>query len=208
MTKPKHNRKSIRWKGYDYTQAGAYFVTVCSWQRVPLFGVIVDGEMVLNAVGEIVQDEWSRTEAIRPNVKLGEFVVMPNHFHAIVVIRETQNKNTTVVGAHRRAPTADLSSSTSGADTGADIGANIGADSSPPLRRKPGSLGSIMAGFKSAATKRINQMRGTPGNPVWQRNYYDRVIRDEREWADIRDYILTNPSTWAEDKENPDLHST
>lgn len=83
-----YHRRSIRLKGYDYSQAGAYFVTIVAWQREMLFGEIVDGESVLNELGEIVREEWERTAVVRPNVELGEYVVMPNHFHGILVFHE------------------------------------------------------------------------------------------------------------------------
>ena len=164
----KHHRRSVRLKGYDYSQAGAYFVTIVAWQREMLFGGIVKGESILNEFGEIVREEWERTAVVRPNVELGEYVVMPNHFHGILVFREN-------VGATRRvAPTL-----------------------------QSGSLGAVMAQFKSIVTKRINGLRNVTGLPIWQRNYYERIIRDEHEMDRIHRYIESNPSMWAEDDENP-----
>ena len=94
-----HHRRSIRLKGYDYSQAGAYFVTVVAWQREILFGEIVNGEMVLNEFGEIVRDEWERTVIVRPNVELGGYIIMPNHFHGILVFIDD---GAYTVGATRR----------------------------------------------------------------------------------------------------------
>ena len=167
-----HNRRSIRLREYDYAQAGAYFVTICTQHRECLFGEIVDGRARLNAPGEVVAAEWSRSARIRREIELDSFVVMPNHVHGIVVIRD--------VGAHGRAPLLP----------------------SPPYR-PPRSLGSFVAGFKSAATKRINAIRGTPGLPVWQRNYYEHVIRNEDDLDRVRRYIAENPLRWEEDPENP-----
>ena len=130
--------------------------------------------MKLNDLGQIVYDEWLRTAEIRLNIRLDTFQVMPNHFHAIVIFPE-QLPGKPTVGAHSRAP----------------------------FSRQPRSLGSLISGFKSATTKRINLLRGTPGVPVWQRNYYERVIRDDRELDAIRQYIEENPAKWAEDSENP-----
>jgi putative transposase len=166
-----HHRRSIRLQGYDYSQSGAYFVTIVAWQRERLFGEIVAGEMQLNTFGEIVRAEWERTPEIRHEVELGAFVVMPNHFHAIVIFKN-------------------------------DDTANVGADGRPPLHRQPHSLGSLMAGFKSTVTKQINEIRGTPKMPVWQRNYYERIIRNADEANRIHLYIESNPSHWAEDEEN------
>ena len=122
--------------------------------------------------GQIVQQEWPRTGEIRREVRLDEFVVMPNHLHGIVFIDA-------VVPATRR------------------------AHGRAPLRRGPRSLGSLIAGFKSAVTKRINIGRGTPRFPVWQRNYYEHVIRDENDLTRVCEYIGNNPLKWALDENNP-----
>ena len=183
----KHRRTSIRLKGWDYTQPGAYFVTICTHERVPLFGRVVDGEMVLNPYGEIVRDEWFRSAEIRAEIELfpDEFVVMPNHIHGIVWIVATDDP--------------------AGYDENArpPVGAT-GRSPLPPHGPTPRSLGSFIAGFKSAVTKRINQMRGTPGARVWQRNYYEHIIRDERALNAIRRYIIDNPWRWHLDRYNPD----
>ena len=173
----RHHRRSIRLKGYDYTQPGAYFVTICTHERAHLFGRVVDGEMVLNAWGEIVRDEWFRTADIRANVELyaDEFVVMPNHVHGIIWIVETG------VGATRQvAPTTDR-----------------------PRGPVSGSLGAIIGQYKSAVTRRINIQRNTPGGRVWQRNYYEHIIRTQRALHAIRRYIADNPRRWHLDRHNP-----
>ena len=168
----KHNRHSIRLKNYDYSQAGAYFVSICVQNRECVFGNIVDGEMHLNKWGEIIAEEWMRSSEIRKEIKLDEFVVMPNHIHGIVMITEAS------VGATGRSP----------------------LPKGPPAK----SIGSFVAGFKSAATKRINEIRTNRGAPLWQRNYYEHVIRNEEELKQIREYITGNPIKWTEDDENPD----
>lgn len=167
-------RQSIRLASYDYAQAGAYFVTICTHERMCLFGDVILETMRPNEIGQVVHDEWLRTAAIRPGVNLDSFQVMPNHLHTIVILDEEVSSKLTV-GAHSRAP----------------------------FSRQPKSLGSLVAGFKSATTRRINQLRSTPGTPVWQRNYYERVIRNEREMDATRQYIVDNPAKWAEDAENP-----
>jgi len=171
----KHHRRSIRLPAYDYAQAGAYFVTMVAHRRECLFAEMVDGRVVVSACGEIVEHEWLRSTEIRPGVRLDAFVVMPNHIHGIVIICGQP-----IVGAHSCAPLHDA-----------------------PVGRSPRSLGSFIAGLKSAATKRINEIRGTPGLPVWQRNYYEHVIRNEEELDAIRQYIADNPGRWEEDSENP-----
>lgn len=169
----RQHRRSIRLKGYDYSQVGAYFITVCAQNRECLFGSVVDGEMRLNGAGTIVADEWLKTTMIRDEIELDEWVVMPNHFHGIVWINH-----------HRRGdwPVA-------------------------PTGPQPRSLGSLMAGFKSAVTKRINENRQTPGEKIWQRNYYEHIIRNESELNRIREYIVNNPLQWELDRENPDVMS-
>jgi putative transposase len=178
----RHHRRSIRLPAYDYAQAGAYFVTMVTHKRQCLFGEIVGGQMRLATHGQVVSEQWLRSALVRGEIELDAFVVMPNHIHGIVIMRVQPM----AVGAHGCAPLhgrAPLPSSS--------------------LYRPPRSLGSLVAGFKSAATKRINEIRGTLGVPVWQRNYYERVIRNSEELNRVRQYIIDNPAHWEEDRENP-----
>jgi REP element-mobilizing transposase RayT len=177
-----HHRGSIRLREYDYSQPGGYFVTLCTHRRECILGDIADGNVQLNQFGEIVKEEWLRTEQIRPEITMDEFMVMPNHMHGIIMIRnDAHNKS---VGAHSGAPRDRAYRRT-------------------PLRREPKTLGSIIAGFKSVVTHRINLLRKTPHTPIWQRNYYEHVIRDEENLNRIRQYIIDNPVKWDEDEENP-----
>jgi REP element-mobilizing transposase RayT len=191
-----HHRHSIRLKDYDYSQAGAYFVTICAWQRECLFGAIVDGEMVLNDVGRIVADEWEKTATIRKNVELEVFGIMPNHFHGIILLYD-------FVGATPVARPVGITN-----NVGYCIKTENNVKTRATHRVAPtgpmvGSIGAIMAQFKSITTKRINIIRTNPGCPVWQKNYYERVIRDESELSRAREYIVNNPMKWELDKENP-----
>jgi len=218
----RHHRRSIRLAGYDYTQAGAYFVTLVTHQRECLFGEIVDGEMLLNEIGRIVRDEWFRSAEIRREIALDpdEFVVMPNHIHGIVWIcnmgDDVGSHGVGADGVGADGVGADgVGAHGVGADgvgahgVGADgVGADgVGAHGRAPLpgQRLPRSLSSFIAGFKSAVTKRINEYRGTPGVPVWQRNYFEHIIRDDGELERIRQYIMNNPALWKEDRENLDV---
>jgi REP element-mobilizing transposase RayT len=170
-----HRRRSIRAGIYDYTEPGAYFITLCTYQRQMLFGQIENSTMVLNAFGRIVYEEWLKTAQIRPNVALDAFIVMPNHVHGILYILERLE-----VGSWATGPVAP---------TG--------------VRERHlwnDSLGSIVGQFKSAAAKRINPLRGVSGVPVWQRNYYEHIIRSDRSLDRIREYIAGNPARWAEDR--------
>lgn len=197
-----HHRHSIRLKDYDYSQEGAYFVTICVLRHECLFGEIVNGEMVLNGMGRIVADEWAKTPGMRSNVELDVFSIMPNHFHAIILLHDN------AVGAHCMRPEfpgnpESIDINESHAYSGESRAHVNRAHVSAPLRRESGSVGSIIAGFKSATTKRINTFRNNAGCPVWQRNYYERVIRNENELSSAREYIVNNPMKWALDKENP-----
>ncbi len=181
----KHHRVSIRMKGYDYTLAGAYFITIVAYQRKMLFGEIVNGEMKLNRRGEIVREEWFASANIRKEIRLfeDEFVVMPNHGHGIVWIVDEDSRF--VVGM------------------GYPVVGAASPGRSPLLKSihiKPKSLSSFVAGFKSSVTKRIRDELNETG--IWQRNYHDRIIRDEKELNAIRNYIESNPRNWVEDEEN------
>ena len=170
-----YSRRSIRLKGYDYSSAGAYFVTICTQNRECLFGEVVDEEMSINEIGTIVQAEWMRTADIRSNVLTDQFIIMPNHIHGIWYLIERDDGR----GVLQYATTESQ------------------------FRSPSQTIGAIVRGFKSAATKQINESRGTPGKPVWQRNYFERVIRDEDELNRIREYIIYNPLKWADEQENP-----
>jgi len=181
------HRRSIRLQGYDYSQAGAYFVTICTQGRACLFGGIENDAMTLNEYGCVVRDEWLKTAEVRAEIQVGEFVVMPNHFHGIVIIdsgmvvmgRGTARRALTEYTA-RRAPTMER------------FGQPIS-----------GSLPTIIRAFKSAVTKRINEIRQLPGIQVWQRNYYEHVIRNEADYGQIAEYIFDNPRRWEEDALHP-----
>jgi putative transposase len=174
----KHHRRSIRLKGYDYTQAGWYFITLCIKNREMLFGAVVNGEMVLNEWGKIAEIEWQKTEEIRKNIVIDLYVIMPNHLHGIIGIVEDKDRS---VRANSYSPQRD--------------------QFQPHGFRSPSkTIGAIIRGYKVAVTKKINISRNTPGLPIWQRNYYERVIRDEPELNRIRKYIIENPSKWEYDK--------
>ena len=174
----KHHRRSIRLPGYDYSQPGYYFVTICCYQRQRLFGKIIDGAMQLNQYGEIVDHEWLKSSVIRPDIKLDEYIVMPNHFHGIVIINPV------------------------GANSGSPLQPSTAIPTHPSM--KPRSLSSIIAGFKSAVTQKIDIMGNAPGTPVWQRNYYEHIIRNENALNNIRQYIINNPLSWHQDQLHPD----
>lgn len=182
-----NTRKSIRWKGYDYTQEGAYYITVCAFESRQFFGQVENGQMMLNEIGRIVQACWDAIPDHMAHVDIDEFVVMPNHMHGIVVIRERA----------------------AGARAGARHDAPVHAPAAPAPGRPPGippgALGQIVASFKSSVSRQVYRDGLLPRNvPVWQRNYWDHVIRDAAEYARIAEYIRNNPAKWDRDRFNRD----
>lgn len=171
----KHHRRSIRLKGYDYSQPGAYFVTMVTQGRECLFGEIINGEMQLNVCGHSAETCWRAIPEHFPNVELGAYVIMPNHVHGIILIRDKNEEPGT--GTIYRAPTEE------------QFGKPVS-----------GSLPTILRTFKAAVTRDLG--RKFDVHNIWQRNYYEHVIRNEREWDRIHLYIEANPSRWAEDNEN------
>ena len=162
-------RKNIRLKGYNYALIGAYFITICCHEKQHLFGSVHDGEMHLNSYGMIVREEWLRTQSLRKNIVLDAFVVMPNHFHAIIIIQDDKIDSgieSSKEGAPQYAPT----------------------------------VGDIMKGFKQAVTMCI-RAKGFDGM-VWQRGYYDHIIRNVHDYNATVDYIQNNPQNWHRDKNN------
>ena len=158
-----NNRRSIRLKGYDYSQQGQYFITVCIKNKREMFGNIENDEMKLNDAGVMIQSEWLNLTTRFENISLDYFVVMPNHFHAIL---------------------------------------EIGSETSQNKR-----LGEMVGAFESITT--VNYIRGIKNNKwksfdgkLWQRNYWEHVIRDENEYLKIAQYIIDNPSRWNIDELN------
>jgi REP element-mobilizing transposase RayT len=193
----KHHRHSIRLQEYDYSRPGAYFVTMVTRHREPLFGDVIDGQMKLNKAGEIVQWEWKNIAERFPYIILGAFVVMPNHLHGILIFHQP-----TVGATHLDINKGASSNTLHPVRTGDDVN----PEGSPlPLPRgpKPASLGAVIAQFKSRVTKRLWKLPSRKGTPVWQRNYYEHIIRNENALQNISNYINSNPSRWQEDKDNP-----
>lgn len=179
MIHEKHNRRSIRLKGYDYSRAGSYFVTICTHNRECIFGDIVDGTMVLNSSGAIVQDYCKTTESHFADIRFAPFVIMPNHFHAIMT-----------VGAGSPRPIPAKSIDTGGREQGRGNPA-------------PTTLGNVVGFLKYQTTKHINGLRQTPGQKIWQRNFYEHVIRNQNDYGRIHKYVEDNPSKWELDSLHP-----
>jgi len=211
----RYHRRSIRLKGYDYSRAGVYFVTIVTWGRLMLFGKIENGEMNINRYGEIVQKWWNEIPVHFPNVETGAFVIMPNHVHGIIIITDERRGtvpvpfDTTI--AQQKGEVTALSQNNGygieqqGGETpplqNNDIGETAQGERTSPLR-KP-TLGQIVAYFKYKSTKEINVMDGGRIQKLWQRNYYEHIVRNEHEMENIWNYIESNPAMWATDDENP-----
>lgn len=177
------HRRTVRLKNYDYSQPGAYFVTLCTSHRRQMFGDIHDGLMRLNAVGRLAAAQWLQLPKRFPDLELGEWVIMSNHIHGILVITgrgEASQQNSFTLPT-----TSDKDAS--------------------PLRPNgtiPGSIGAIIQNYKSVVSRKIANQGEEKRGSIWQRNYYEHVIRNERELQAITDYILTNPQNWDKDTEN------
>jgi putative transposase len=162
-----HHRRSIRLKGYDYSQAGAYFITICIHQRQPLLGAIANGNMTPNPAGTMVQTIWEELPFHYPNLELDAFVLMPNHIHGIIILKSTQTKLAM-------------------------------------------TLGEIVHRFKSFTTAKyrhgVDREQWQPfASRLWQRNYYEHIIRDRASCDRHRQYIANNPSSWQSDHLHPDI---
>jgi putative transposase len=252
----KHKRRSIRLKGHDYSAAGTYFITLCTHQRDCLFGEIVDGVMQLNALGEIVQNHWMRLPKHHPNLRLDAFIVMPNHFHGILVLTQNHPPHTShtshtshisTVGAgladpsmvsanpvptkpalpyltnpvstkptlpystdsETTQPIQTYRSQHSGGgragliDTFIDGSHDILAKPAPTEIFNHRGISEIIRGFKTFAARRINEKRRTQGCPVWQRNYYEHIVRNDQSLQTIQAYIRNNPKSWTNDQLHP-----
>ena len=214
----KHHRRSIRLKGYDYTRECAYYFTICCHQRRCLLGEIEDGVMQLNLVGATVKAVWDSLPRHFPLIELDAFVVMPNHVHGIILITDSAgncnpNRNSNpnpnlncrgeafVPGCNNTSP--ESSSTNASPFPGCNnTSANPTAQPILPRGTQSGSIGAILQNFKSVATRRVNRITRNSGT-LWQRNYHEEIIRNEKAYENIRRYIMENPLSWDEDEENP-----
>lgn len=186
-----HHRRSIRLKGYDYAQAGLYFITICLKDRACLFGNVVNGKMILNDPGKMVGKWYNELENKFPDIQCGEHVTMPNHFHAIIINNGNGNPN--------------IMQNTVGADT--QVCPNTPTGEHPPiLGEHVGSpLHRVVQWFKTMSTNEY--IRGVKNNgwqpfngKLWQRNYWEHIIRNEKSYHAISQYIINNPMKWQNDK--------
>ena len=176
-TKPTNHRQSIRLPNYDYSQPGAYFITIVSFQRQVSFGKIENNNVILTSLGKIIRDEWFQSFRIRQEIDLkeDELVIMPNHLHGIVWITNVGADGVRLDGIRPE---------------------NLGAHRAP-LQRYGRTLGSFVAGFKSAVSSRAKKELGLTN--IWQCNYYEHIIRNDCDYANVFLYMQTNPQRWQED---------
>lgn len=174
-----HHRRSIRLKGYDYSQAGLYFVTICCQDRICRFGKIENGEMILNPNGEIAHNEWIKLSERFPNMELDAFQIMPNHIHGIILLKNP-------VGAGFTPAPNDDNRAT----------ARVAPTVAPTVGDIVGAYKSLVANGCLEIYKSHNETMGK----LWQRNYYEHIIRNEQSYQNISQYIINNPAKWNDDK--------
>ena len=189
-----YHRRSIRHRAYDYRQPGVYYVTVVTHRREPLFE-----DPVLCRLAETM---WQRLAGHFPGLTLDVWVVMPNHVHGILVLDPPSP------GPPSRRGNASLQEHPGERGVMPDegrfaLGTGLLGCVAPTSGPPSGSVGAIVGNFKAVTARRVNQIRRLAGAPVWQRNYYEHIIRNEREQDAIREYIRDNPLNWALDLENP-----
>src|SRR5690625_3384220 len=243
-----HNRRSIRLKGYDYSQAGLYFITICCQDRAHLFGNIENGEMKLNAFGKIAWEEWLATEKIRKNCKIHESIVMLNHIHGIIEILYKKEKSSEGESQFAPAIPSDIGKFKSPSQT---IGAIIrgfkiatikkikdyiqenkedlekfniedipsggelqfapkesSQEDSAPKDSSPDDSASKESDIEKSEKREMGELQFAPTTEkiinlnfkIWQRNYYEHIIRNEQAYYRIANYIINNPKNWKEDK--------
>ncbi|MFZ5392042.1 MAG: transposase [Patescibacteria group bacterium] len=193
-------RKTIRLPNYDYSSPDDYFVTICTKDRECLLGNVIDDEMVLNKYGKIIEQYWFDLPNHYPNIILDEFVVMPNHVHMII----------SIVGAGSPRPSTVLPRPSMNQNAIRNIkpihqindNCVRGEETSPLRKIRKITLGNIVAYFKYQTTKQINKILCNIGHKIWQRNYFERIIRNERELNKTREYIQNNPYNWPNDRNN------
>lgn len=188
--KNKHHRRSIRLKEYDYTSPGWYYVTICTHQQTCLFGDINNGRIVLSSIGKMAQEYWLQIPNHFKFVELDEFVIMPNHIHGIIIINDRPGNG------------GDNNGNGRGVRSNAPANANINPQNRfSEISPKSGTLGVIVRSYKSSVTRWCRKNKND--HFKWQRNFYEHIMRNERELYQIRKYIRSNPLKWQLDSEYP-----
>lgn len=181
-------RKFIRLKGYDYRWPGAYFITICTAGKKHYFGSIKDGRVSLSQVGLIVEKCWLTLPKSFHNVRLDTYVIMPNHIHGIIILVDDEEHCRGEAFANQLSAVHSI------------IAANASPDPHFAIGTLSGSISAIIQSFKANTSRRINAVNGTRGGTLWQRNYYEHIIRSEQSLDEIREYTLGNPWNWSSDR--------
>jgi REP element-mobilizing transposase RayT len=182
-----HHRKSIRLKEYNYSQAGLYFITICCQNRICRFGNVVDGEMMLNEFGIVAYNEWVKLSERFSNFELEVFQIMPNHMHGIILLNDIS------VGAGVNPAQNDLYTQNDGKTN----------DNNRTTARVAPTVSNIVGAYKSLVANGcldIFKSQNETMGKLWQRNYYEHIIRNEQSYQTIAEYIINNPAKWADDK--------
>ena len=200
-----HHRRSIRLKGYDYSQAGAYFITICCKDRKCRFGKIVVGASVmeLNECGQIAYDEWLKLSERFSNFELDVFQIMPNHMHGIIVLNDIVGA-TLAVAQNAVAQNAVVQNAVAQNVPNGIIALNdVGATARVAPTTTNATIGDIVGAYKSLVANGcldIYKTKNETMGKLWQRNYYEHIIRNEQSYQTISDYIINNPAKWKDDK--------
>ncbi len=193
MKQPTRNRKSPRKKDYDYSLSGVYFITICTHEGELMFGDVVDGAMQRTVLGQIAHDCWLTTPDHFPHIEVDCFIVMPNHVHAIIIIYDRENDDVDVRTRHALSLHDHNEPNRHGVMKNGRF---------YPSGVKPRSLGAIVGSYKSAVTKIANRTLDDPPSFLWQSRYHDHIIRNDKEFNMIRQYVLSNPARWDNDRFN------
>ena len=203
----KHHRRSIRLKGYDYSQAGLYFITICCQDRIWRFGKIENNEMILNEYGQIAFDEWMKLTERFSNFELDVFQIMPNHIHGIFRVGATLAValNADAVAPNAGAVAPNVGAVTLNADAVTPNVGDIDGDMRATARVAPTNttVSDIVGAYKSLVANgclKIHKSKNEIMGKLWQRNYYEHIIRNEQSYQCISEYIINNPANWQKDK--------
>ncbi|HEY5593313.1 MAG TPA: transposase [Paludibacter sp.] len=196
----KHHRRSIRLKGYDYSRAGLYFITICCQDRICRFGHVDNGEMVLNEFGQIAYNEWCNLPKRFANFELDVFQIMPNHMHGIIVLNNAVGAGFTPAQNGNNPENDTPAQNVAVAQNETDIIQWAGASPAPTTNA---SISDIVGAYKSLVANGcldIYKSNNKTMGKLWQRDYYEHIIRNEQSYQTITNYIIDNPAKWNEDK--------
>ena len=197
-------RKSIRLKNFDYSRAGAYFVTICSHNKKFVFGRVEDDAVRLSELGRLIEECWQQITEHFMNATLDEYIIMPNHLHGIIVLSESYHDCRGAARSARETDSTGRGAARSARKTDSTGRGAACSTRSETSNMRPDTLSTIVRSFKSAATKLARESNLVANEPLWQRSFFERIIRNNDAMMKAREYIINNPLRWHLDKENPD----